>query len=158
MADAVYGAIAAFSLTIISSFLVEQQIWLRLLGGLFLLYLGIRTYFAKSETGEVDARSETKLGAYASTFFLTLTNPLTILSFAAIYSGLGLVGNGGGMEATLMVLGVFCGSALWWFFLSFGVGLFSSHVTISKLTWINRISGVIIAGFGLLSLFTLIQS
>ena len=79
-ADAVYGAIAAFGLTIISSFLVEQQIWLRLLGGIFLLYLGIRTYFAKSETGEVPARSETKLGAYATTFFLTLTNPLTILS------------------------------------------------------------------------------
>lgn len=157
-ADAVYGAIAAFGLTIISSFLVEQQMWLRLLGGLFMLYLGIRTFYAKSETGEVSDTSETKLGAYVSTFFLTLTNPMTILSFAAIYSGLGLAGGGDGIEAALMVIGVFCGSAAWWFLLSFGAGLFSSRLTTNGLTWINKISGVIIAVFGLFSLFTLLRT
>ena len=155
-ADAIYGAIAAFGLTIISSFLVEQQIWLRLLGGLFLLYLGVRTFFAKPVNTEISQAEETLLGAYGSTFFLTLTNPLTILSFAAIYSGLGLAGQGGGLAAVLMVLGVFCGSAAWWFLLSFGSGLFTGKLTPRSLLWINRISGAIIAGFGAVSLFTLV--
>jgi threonine/homoserine/homoserine lactone efflux protein len=155
-ADAIYGAIAAFGLTIISSFLVEQQVWLHLVGGLFLLYLGVRTFFAPPANEEMPGERETLLGAYGSTFVLTLTNPLTILSFAAIYSGLGLVGQGGGLEAVIMVLGVFCGSATWWFLLSFGAGLFSTRVTAHSLMWINRLSGVIISSFGVAALFSLV--
>lgn len=156
-ADAVYGAIAAFGLTIISSFLVEQQQWLRLLGGLFLLYLGLRTFFATPANAELSPERETLLGAYGSTFFLTLTNPLTILSFAAIYSGLGLAGQSGGLAAGVMVLGVFCGSAAWWFLLSFGAGLFTNRVTSRSLLWINRLSGVIITGFGVVALISLVR-
>ena len=156
-ADAIYGAIAAFGLTIISSFLVEQQEWLRLVGGLFLLYLGLRTCFATPADEGISTEGETLFGAYGSTFVLTLTNPLTILSFAAIYSGLGLTGQSGGLEAAVMVLGVFCGSATWWFLLSFGAGLFSTRVTTHSLLWINRLSGVIIAGFGVVALFSLVR-
>lgn len=155
-ADAVYGAIAAFGLTVVSGFLVEQQAWLRLLGGLFLLYLGVRTFFAAVTDEVTSSRRETLWGAYGSTFVLTLTNPLTILSFAAIYSGLGLTGQGGGLEAGVMVLGVFCGSATWWFFLSLTSGMFSTRVTPRSLRWINRLSGVIIVGFGMAALTSLL--
>jgi threonine/homoserine/homoserine lactone efflux protein len=156
-ADAIYGAIAAFGLTIISSFIIEQYVWLRLVGGLFLLYLGVRTFFATPANEEMVGEGETLLGAFGSTFVLTLTNPLTILSFAAIYSGLGLAGQSGGLEAVIMVLGVFCGSAAWWFILSFGASLFSSRVTPHSLSWINRLSGLIIAGFGVVALVSLVK-
>lgn len=156
-ADAVYGAVAAFGLTIISGFLIEQQMWLRLLGGLYLSALGIRTYFAKSEPQEISEAGGTRLGAFASTFVLTLTNPLTILSFAAIYTGLGLAGQSSNLAAAQLVLGVFCGSAGWWFLLSFGASLFSSRLTARGLLWINRISGLIIAGFGVVALLTLFR-
>jgi threonine/homoserine/homoserine lactone efflux protein len=155
-ADAVYGAIAAFGLTVVSGFLVEQQAWLRLLGGLFLLWLGLRTFFAAATDEARSSRRETLWGAYGSTFVLTLTNPLTILSFAAIYSGLGLTGQGGGLEAGVMVLGVFCGSATWWFFLSLASGMFSTRVTPRSLRWINRLAGVIIVGFGMAALASLL--
>ncbi len=78
-ADGVYGSIAAFGLTLITTFLVSQQIWIRLIGGLFLLYLGIRTIFTKpAERAASAAKASNFLGAYVSTFLLTLTNSLTI--------------------------------------------------------------------------------
>src|SRR3990172_8990998 len=90
-ADALYGSIAGFGLTIVSSFLIDQSHWLQLAGGIFLLYLGIKTFLAKSketiETGSPLEKSRGIIGNYASTFLLTLTNPLTILSFIAIFAG-----------------------------------------------------------------------
>jgi arginine exporter protein ArgO len=94
------------------------------------------------------------LGAYTSTLFLTLTNPMTILSFTAIFAGLGLAGARGDYgAATVLVLGIFLGSALWWFLLSTGVGLFRTRLTPEALRWVNRVSGLIIGAFGLVVLF-----
>ena len=92
-------------------------------------------------------------GAYGSTFLLTLTNPVTILSFAAVFAGLGLgsaVSDYG--SAALLVLSVFTGSALWWLILSGSVSLLRTKVTSRVLLWINRVSGAIILGFGLVAL------
>src|SRR5512143_860107 len=88
-ADACYGTIAALGLTIVSTFLVEQANWLRLLGGLYLCYLGLKTFRSRPADRAVEAttREHGLLGAYASTLFLTLTNPLTILSFLAVFAG-----------------------------------------------------------------------
>ena len=94
------------------------------------------------------------VGAYASTLVLTLTNPMTILSFAAVFAGLGAAGAGYGAAAVL-VTGVFAGSALWWLVLSGAVGLLRHRVTPRGLRWVNRASGTIIAGFGLLVLLSL---
>lgn len=156
-ADAFYGGIAGFGLTFISSVLVSQQIWLRLLGGIFLCYLGVRTLLAAPAQNAASARGKGLIGAYASTLFLTLTNPLTILSFAAVFSGFGLAAGardyGGAM---LLVLGVFAGSALWWLVLSGGVGLLRNHMNIGWLRWVNIASGVVITGFGLVALMSLL--
>ncbi len=154
-ADAFYGSIAGFGLTFISGFLVSQQAWLRLLGGAFLLYLGIRTFMAETAQAAAAASEEGLAGDYASTLFLTLTNPLTIISFAAIFAGLGVAsGSGDYVSAATLVAGVFLGSASWWFILSGGVSLFHSRFSLAGLNWVNRISGAIILGFGLLALLS----
>jgi threonine/homoserine/homoserine lactone efflux protein len=155
-ADAFYGSIAGFGLTFISGFMISQQAWLRLLGGAFLLYLGMRTFLAKTAQAAASANGDGLAGAYASTLFLTLTNPLTIISFAAIFAGLGIAANSGDYaSAATLVAGVFVGSASWWFILSGGVSLFRSRFNLQSMNWVNRISGAIILGFGLLALLSL---
>jgi threonine/homoserine/homoserine lactone efflux protein len=112
-ADAIYAAVAAFGLTIVSTALLDAQHWLRLIGGCFLCYLGIRTFLA---TPTMEGRGDDGrglLGSYASTFALTLTNPMTILSFTANFAGLGVTAAGRYSPAVLLVAGVFCGSGLW---------------------------------------------
>lgn len=157
-ADAFYGAIAGFGLTFISQFLIAQQGWLRLGGGLFLIYLGLRTAVARpSQTPAAEQERPSLRAAFTSTFFLTFTNPLTILSFAAIFAGLGLAAGGGGTAGALvLVLGVFLGSAAWWFLLSGAAGLLGKRVTLTSLLWVNRISGLIILAFGVAALASLL--
>jgi threonine/homoserine/homoserine lactone efflux protein len=159
-ADAVYGCIAGFGLTFIANFLVSQEFWLSLIGGLFLCWLGLRTAFAKPpQAAAVTVRNGIGLfQAWASTFFLTLTNPMTILSFTAIFAGLGLAGQRASYaSAAILVLGVFLGSATWWLLLSGGVSLLRDKFTQHKMLWINRISGLIISGFGLFALTAAIR-
>ncbi|MCK4978375.1 MAG: LysE family transporter [Anaerolineales bacterium] len=156
-ADAIYGIVAAFGLVSISNFLIGGQTWLRLVGGIFLCYLGIRTLLAKPSQDEASIQRTGLAGAYASTFILTLTNPLTILSFAAVFAGMGLVSTDGDYgSAVILVLGVFFGSALWWFILVAGVSIFRERFNASMLRWVNIISGVIITAFGLVALLSLI--
>jgi threonine/homoserine/homoserine lactone efflux protein len=155
-ADAIYGCIAGFGLTFISSILISQQGWLRLIGGGFLCYLGLKTFLARPAEPAASAEGNGLFGAYASTFLLTLTNPMTILSFGAIFAGLGVASASGNyVSASVLVLGVFIGSALWWLALSGVVGVFRARFNRHRLRWINRISGVIITGFGLLTLLSL---
>ncbi len=155
-ADAFYGSIAGFGLTFMSGFMIGQQAWLRLIGGAFLLYLGTRTFLAKTAQLAASANGDRLAGAYASTLLLTLTNPLTIISFAAIFAGLGIAsGSADYTSAATLVAGVFLGSAAWWFMLSGGVSLFRSRLNLQAMNWLNRISGAIILGFGVLSLLSL---
>jgi len=155
-ADAVYGCIAGFGLTFISNFLISQQVWLRLIGGVFLCYLGLRTFLKKPVERAASAKGNGLVGAYVSTFVLTLTNPTTILSFAAIFAGLGVASaNGNYVSAGVLVFGVFIGSALWWLILSSGVSVFRTKFTSYRLRWVNRISGIIITGFGLFAILSL---
>jgi threonine/homoserine/homoserine lactone efflux protein len=154
-ADMIYGAIAAFGITAVQSILVSQQHWLQIIGGLFLLYLGVRTFFASPATEAAEANaSHGRLSAYLTTLALTLTNPATILSFTVVFAGLRL-GQGGDAvaEAALLVVGVFLGSASWWLLLSGGVGLFRDRFTARWMVWVNRLAGLTILGFGVAALF-----
>ncbi|MBL7198817.1 MAG: LysE family transporter [Anaerolineae bacterium] len=147
-ADALYGCVAGFGLTILSDVLIGQQTWFRLIGGAFLCYLGVKTYLAQPGERAVPEVSLSLLGAFSSTFLLTLTNPVTILSFGAIFAGLGLADSRDG-GAIPLVVGVFSGSALWWLTLSSAVSLFRHRFGPGGLRWTNRVSGLVIAGFGL---------
>jgi threonine/homoserine/homoserine lactone efflux protein len=153
-ADALYGAIAGLGLTVVSVFLVNQQDWLRTAGGLFLCYLGVRTFMSPAAEHAAQVRRGNLWTAYGSTFALTLTNPMTILSFAAIFASFDLAGRNNSLfSAAALVAGVFAGSSAWWLSLSTGVGFLRRHFSPAWLVWINRISGLIITGFGLAALF-----
>ena len=157
-ADALYGAVAAFGLTLVSSALVGQRVWLQAVGGVFLCYLGVRIWMAAPASTADTARREPGLvSAWATTFALTVTNPTTILSFAAIFAGLGL-GSGAGSygSASFMVLGVFLGSAFWWLLLSAGVGFLRSSIAPAHLRWVNRGAAAIITAFGVGALVSLL--
>ncbi|MDR7419579.1 MAG: LysE family transporter [Armatimonadota bacterium] len=155
-ADAVYGAVAGLGLTFLSWFLVSQQTWLRLAGGAFLLCLGARTFLTHPSGQAAGADGRGLLGAYASTFFLTLTNPMTILSFAAIFAGLGLARATDRCGSTAaLVTGVFLGSAAWWLILSGAAAAFRGSFTPGGLRWVNRVSGVVITLFGFAAIASL---
>ncbi|HVY71914.1 MAG TPA: LysE family transporter, partial [Verrucomicrobiae bacterium] len=83
-ADAIYGAVAGFGLTAITSLLVGQQFWFRLLGGIFLVYLGVKTFMSKPARSSASSTNQSLAVMYVSTLFLTLTNPATILSFIGV--------------------------------------------------------------------------
>jgi len=155
LADGTYGLIAGFGLTAISSLLVTQQFWIRLIGGIFLLYLGIKHIFTpsrkRSATGYSDRSS---WHACATTFFLTLTNPMTVLSFVAIFAGLGLGSTSKDYtDAILLVAGITLGSAIWWLCLSGGVAFLLHHrITPNTMRIINWLSSIIMLAFGALAM------
>jgi threonine/homoserine/homoserine lactone efflux protein len=150
VADGLYGAVAAFGLTAISGFLIGQSLWIGLIGGLFLIYLGIRSILAKPVNLE-DKGKEQKtnlIRAFVSTLGLTLANPPTILAFAAIFAGLGLVTDDYG-AAALVVLGVFLGSASWWIVLAAGANWLRNRAGPKLFRAINIVSGLSILGFAI---------
>jgi threonine/homoserine/homoserine lactone efflux protein len=158
LADAVYGGIAGFGLTIITGFLIDHQMWLRIIGGGFLLFLGIKIFYSK-RVAEVSVGGDHNLWAeFISTFSLTITNPMTILSFVAIFAGLG-VGTVGDdyLSVSLFIFGVFAGSMSWWSVVSGIAGWYKGNLDLAGLLWVNRVSGSIIFGFGLLAWFSLIR-
>ena len=156
-ADAIYGFIAAFGLTFISDLLVEHRPLLRFIGGAILVYLGVRAFRAiPVRKTDLPRSARHYAGMYSSTFFLTLTNPMTIFSFAAVFAGFGLAGaKGSAVSAGLLILGVFLGSALWWLFLVALFSIYRRRFETHQLLWVNRISGAIITVSGLLALLSL---
>ncbi|MBD3880981.1 LysE family translocator [Phormidium tenue FACHB-886] len=158
-ADAIYGCVAGFGLTSVSGWLISYTVWLQWIGGLFLCYLGIKTILtppAEAKTITLEKGLTTRLAhfsMYASTVFLTLTNPATILSFVAVFVGLGLASAGSNyVTAAVLVAGVFIGSAFWWLLLSSGASLLRSRFNPNRLRWLNRISGAILLTFGIIAL------
>ena len=157
-ADAFYGAIAGFGLTFLSNLLVGQQTGLRLIGGGLLCIIGVKTFLSKPTERKDSVAGNSRWRAYLSTLILTLTNPMTILFFAAIFAGL-VVGTGGDhyFSAGILVLGVFIGSASWWLVLSGFTGLLHGLFNFRRMQWLNRISGLIIIGFGLAAFLSLVR-
>ncbi|MEN6356325.1 MAG: LysE family transporter [Armatimonadota bacterium] len=150
-ADAMYAAVAGFGLTAISHFLISNGLWLRLFGGVFLLCLGIKIFLTKPALMSADHRHEGLIEAYLSTVVLTLANPMTILSYTAVFAGLGVGAIGHGLTSAVeIVSGTFVGSSLWWLTLSIGVGFVSNSLDRHMLKWVNRGAGVIILAFAVL--------
>jgi len=159
VADAIYGAVAAFGLTAVSSFLLAQQFWFALGGGAFLLWLGAKTLLAKpaslDEAAE-RARPRSLAAGFLSTFGLTLANPPTILAFVAIFAGIGLGSNPSTGAAALVVLGVFLGSALWWLILASAAGALHGRLGPRLGRSVNAVSGLTILGFAVWQLARLV--
>lgn len=150
-ADAFYGAVAAFGLTVVFRFFIQNARPLHLIGGVLLLVIGIRTMLARRDLAapaEVAPRGPGLLPAYASTLFLTITNPMTIISFAAVFAVIAPAGGLDYRSAAVTVVGVFLGSAAWWLILSTGVGAVRQAAGAQVLASVSRLSGGVIAGFG----------
>ncbi len=157
-ADALFGVVAAFGLTLVSRWLISWEDWLRAGGGFYLLYAGGAALFSKAHdkvTEESDP--ETLVRGFASAFALTITNPVTILVFLAIFAALGLGGAPAALiRAAFLVLGVWVGSFLWWLALSLGVGMFRRSIEPRHLVWVSRGSGMILFLTGAALLATIV--
>jgi len=155
-ADALAASIAALGISFVSGFLTEHQIVLRLAGGVFLCYLGAQIYRTKPKPAAAPSDVNGLVNAYATTFILTFSNPVTILSFIAIYAGWHVPSlQGRYFAAALLALGVLIGSALWWVGLFIGMTAFREKFSLDALGWVHRVSGVLIVGFGIAVLLSL---
>jgi threonine/homoserine/homoserine lactone efflux protein len=151
-ADFVYGAVAAFGITAVSSLLLRGRLVLQLVGGGALVWLGWRAVRTRPAVDAGAARPSLR-SAFLTTFLLTLSNPTTVLSFAAVFAGLGLgTTTRGTAGAAAMAVGVFVGSALWWVSLTSLVSVARRAATPRRLAWVNRVSGLVVLGFGVLAL------
>jgi threonine/homoserine/homoserine lactone efflux protein len=147
VADGLYGAVAAFGLTAISGFLLRYSFWIGLVGGVFLVYLGIKTLFSRPSANGETAKPASLAQAFLSTLGLTLANPPTILAFVAIFAGLGLSASTDYALAAMIVAGVFLGSAGWWMVLAAMGGALRDRLGQRLLRAINLVSGISILGF-----------
>ncbi|MCL4352482.1 MAG: LysE family translocator [Firmicutes bacterium] len=154
-ADAVYGSVAGFGLDLVSNFLIDQRMWIHLIGGALLLLLGIKVLLTRPAE-QVAQTKYTVRGiwwSYLSTFVLTMTNPMTILSFVAVFAALGVANSSNDyVSASFTVIGVFLGSALWWLILSSVAGRLRGKLNRTAILWIGRLSAVIIIGFGIVGI------
>ena len=155
-ADALAAGIAALGISLVSGFLVEHQLMLRLVGGIFLCYLGYKIYRTEPVAQAPINNVNGLLSAYATTFLLTFSNPVTILSFVAIYAGWHVPSlHGHYIAAAILTAGVFSGSALWWVGLFIGLTAFHDKFSLRFLFWVHRVSGAVIAASGIVVLLSL---
>jgi threonine/homoserine/homoserine lactone efflux protein len=149
-ADAIFGIIAGGGLTFVSDLLLDYENWLRAASSGLLLAIGIKALTAGPQTESRAQQSrDTLLTDYASTLVLTITNPITILVFLAIFAGIGFTGDRATFSgAVVLVLGVWLGSLLWWAGLTSAAGMLRLSFGRRHLVWINRASGGILVASG----------
>jgi threonine/homoserine/homoserine lactone efflux protein len=151
LADTLYGGVAAFSISIIIDFLMEEIFWIRVLGGTLLIAIGIAYWFKKPQPLKESGKASTH-SAFVTTLLLTLTNPTTVLSFLAVMTGLRLGEPRPWTHTLFLVLGIFCGSMLWWVLLAAVAGHFRRRFTDGAVVWMNRIGAVAITAFGVITM------
>jgi threonine/homoserine/homoserine lactone efflux protein len=156
-ADAIYGAVAAFGVTLVSDFITAELVWFRLLGGIMLIALGLRTYRSHPERDPAPSNGSNHTGIFVSTFILTLTNPMSVFAFAAVFAGLGsaVIGHTT-IDRFSLVAGVFLGSFLWFGLLTTIVHIFKEKIQTDGIILINKIAGGIIMFFGAVAFLSLL--
>lgn len=157
-ADGLYGIVAAYGVAMVSTVICAHQILLRIISGIFLLYIGIETFLSRPNASAVGPYTKGNLiAAYFSTFMLTITNPLTIISFAALFGALGFATNApsSSLSITQLIIGIFLGSALWWLSLSTVIGFIRKKISLTMLHTINKFSGTIIIMCALLAFLSI---
>jgi threonine/homoserine/homoserine lactone efflux protein len=156
-ADTVYAIISGFGLTIISNFITSQQTYLRIGGAVVLVYLGIKIFFTNPGIQiRKQAKDKKFFNDFISIFFLTISNPISLFVFAAVFAGFGIVKSKSEISSiTELVLGVLLGATLWWTTLTSLINLFRNKIRLRNLLWINKISGVLIIIFGIVAFVSL---
>jgi threonine/homoserine/homoserine lactone efflux protein len=160
--DATYAALAAFGVTAVTSFLIAERHWIGLVGGIAIALIGVRTIVSNPPPraptlpsprrgGVLLATREGVVGSYASMVALTLSNPPTILSFAAVFAGLGIHVAAGWVTALALVIGVLLGSLTWWVVLTGVASRLRERLTPAVIRGIGMVSGVALLGFGVVT-------
>ena len=148
--DACYACVAVAGLAGLSRFMLANQAPLHLAAGLFLMYLGIKTALARPVAAAAAPPAMAARRAFASSVLLTLTNPPTIIMFAAIFATLAPAGGYEPAAAVATVGGVACGSILWWCGLVACISAVRHALGDTARRWIDRVAGTVLAVFGAL--------
>ena len=163
LGDAVFGAVAAFGLSFVESFVARNEAWLRGIGGLVLVAMGWSTMRHRMRTvgdpvsDDREHQVATHFHFASSSFFITVFNPLTVMAFGAAFAGRDLAGVGASFpDAATLVAGVFCGALGWWAILCTASVALRQHFTGKGILWLNRIAGAVILGFGVIALISLL--
>ena len=151
-ADATYAGVAAFGLTAVTSVLVSGHVLLGIVGGAVIVIMGLRTMASRPTGPAADAERPGLAGAFASIYALTMTNPLTIVLYAGVFAGIGLVAGSSFVDAAILTLAAWLGSTAWWVILCSIVGWARGRVSTTALLWVNRISGAALVGFGIVAI------
>ena len=159
VADTIYAAIGAYGISFVGAALTSGESWLKLVGGIVLIAFGI--YLARKQpvtAAEEQEVPKSLTADFLMTLGLTLTNPMTILSFAGLFAGVSGLRGFPLTEIPALLLGVFVGSAVWWVALAFVIGLIRHRISPTTMLWINRGSAAAIIGFGLYVLVEPLQA
>ncbi|HUQ44578.1 MAG TPA: LysE family transporter [Candidatus Limnocylindria bacterium] len=156
-ADATYGGVAAFGLTALTSLLVSAHVLLGIVGGLVIVLMGYRTIVSRPAEVATDEARPGLVPAFASIYGLTMTNPLTIVLYAGVFAGIGLAAGASFVDAAVLTLAVWAGSALWWLMLTPIVGWARERVSARALLWVNRISGLALVAFGVAAIVSVLS-
>jgi threonine/homoserine/homoserine lactone efflux protein len=151
IADTLYGAIAGFSISLVIQFLIREESWIRLVGGILLMGIGVVYYCKPPKPLEAVQVRSSAHSDFVSTLLLTLTNPTTVLSFLAVLAMLGLGKQRLLWQTSFLVAGIFCGSMLWWTILASAANLLRGRITYAGMRWMNRVAGIAIGVFGLVN-------
>jgi threonine/homoserine/homoserine lactone efflux protein len=152
-ADALYGAVAGFGISLVIRFLTVEEFWIRLIGGILLVGIGV-AYYCKAPQSIKKGKSKDGSSAnsdFISAFLLNVANPTTVLSFLAVLATLGLGSQRTLWQNSLLVAGIFGGSMTWWIILVNVTNLLRSRITDHAIRWMNRVAGIAIGAFGLVN-------
>ncbi len=153
LADTVHGAIAVFGISLVIQFVIREEFWIRLIGGIFLVGIGVVYYFKPPRplgAGEDDSSANSD---FVSAFLLNAANPTTIFSFLVVLATLGVGRQRSLWQTSVLVAGIFCGSMIWWTILASAARRLRSRITDRKMRWMDHVAGIVIGGFGLVNIF-----
>lgn len=150
-ADTLYGAMAGFSIIFVIELLIREIFWVRLFGGILLIGIGV-SYLLRSPRPLDPGKESTTHSDVTSAFLLNLTNPTTVLSFLAVLAALRMGEQRLWWQTVFLVTGIFCGSMAWWITLGAVVNHFRDRMNDRMMLWMNRVAGLAIGGFGIVTL------
>jgi len=159
-ADTIFAAIAGFSLTFVISYIEEKQFIFQAIGGLIVFLLGIKIFYTNPvrQLRRHKRKQNNLVEDYFSVLAVTITNPLAVFLFIALFASLGVVADSSNWTHSLITTsGVFLGAALWWYILTSLVNAFRTKFRLKQLWWINKVSGAAIFTLGAIAIIGLIR-
>lgn len=158
LADACFGCMAGFGISLLSHVLTHYQLWFQMVGAIFLWFVGIKIFKSKPKPINDPEISFSWSRIFFSTFALTLTNPFTFICFAAIYASVGIAPSEQEvLPAAILTSGILLGAMLWWVLLTFGVAFIGRKFQLQSSPLLNRISGGILTGCGCLASLSVLK-